>query len=105
MPSHIFQALTSKLSKEREETEKALDKARETLSAPINYEKKRVTFQKALDALLDDNVSVAEKNQFLKACIERIEYQREAPLRLQGKGSGRQWVFSPIKLDVKLNMK
>lgn len=105
MPPHIFQALTNKLSKEREETETALKKAKEALSTPINYEKKRVTFQKALDALLDDNVSVAEKNQFLKACIERIEYHREAPLRLQGKGSGRQWVSSPIKLDVRLNMK
>jgi hypothetical protein len=105
MPPHIFQALTNKLSKEREETEAALKKAKEALTTPIDYEKKRVTFQKALDALLDDNVSVAEKNQFLKACIEKITYQREAPLRVQGKGSGRQWISSPIKLDVKLNMK
>lgn len=105
MPPHIFQALTNKLSKEREETETALKKAKEALTTPIDYEKKRVTFQKALDALLDDNVSVAEKNHFLKACIERIEYQREAPLRVPGKGSGRQWTTPPIRLDVKLNMK
>jgi DNA invertase Pin-like site-specific DNA recombinase len=105
MPSHIFQALTSKLTKEREETETALIKAREEITTPINYEKKRVTFQKAYDALLDDSVSIAEKNHFLKACIDRIEYRRSVPQRVLGKGSGRQWTAPPIELDVKLNMK
>ena len=105
MPSHIFQALTNKLAKEREETEAALEKANEALNTHIDYEKKIVTFQQALDALLDDSVSVAEKNHFLKKCIDRIVYQREVPTRILGKGSGKQWTNPPIKLDVKLNMK
>jgi hypothetical protein len=105
MPSHVFQALTDKLVKEREETETALTKARETIAAPVDYETKRVSFQKALDALLDDNISVAEKNQFLKACIDKIEYHRDPAQRVAGKGSGRQWVFAPIEIDVKLNTK
>ena len=105
MPTHIFQALTDKLVKEREETETALTKAREALSTPIDYEVKRLTFQKALDALLDDEVSVAEKNHLLKACIDRIEYHRDAPERLLGKGVGRQWILAPIDLDVKLNLR
>ena len=104
MPPHIFQALTAKLSKEREETEISLKKAKEAISTPIDYEKKIVTFQKALDALLDDNVSVAEKNHLLKACIDRIEYHRDAPQRVLGKGSGRQWITAPIELDVKLKV-
>ena len=103
MPAHVFQALTDKLVKEREETETALAKAKEAISAPINYEIKRLTFQKALDALLDDEVSIAEKNHLLKACIDRIVYHREAPQRMLGKGTGRQWVIQPIDLDVKLN--
>jgi DNA invertase Pin-like site-specific DNA recombinase len=103
MPSHIFQALTDKLVKEREETETALAKAREAISKPIDYQIKKLTFQKALDALLDDEVSVAEKNHLLKACIDRIEYHRDAPQRMLGKGTGRQWVIQPIDLDVKLN--
>ena len=105
MPSHIFQALTDKLVKEREETETALTKAREAISTPIDYERKRLTFQKALDALLDDEVSVAEKNHLLKACIDRIEYHRDAPQRMLGKGVGKQWILAPIELDVKLNLR
>ena len=105
MPSHIFQALTDKLVKEREETETALAKAKEAISTPIDYERKRLTFQKALDALLDDEVSVAEKNHLLKACIDRIEYHRDAPQRMLGKGVGRQWILAPIDLEVKLNLR
>jgi hypothetical protein len=104
MPTHIFQALTDKLAKEREETETALEKARKTISAPIDYEKKRVSFQKALDALLDDKVSVAEKNHLLKACINRIEYHREVPQRILGKGSGRKFTAPPIQLDIDLTI-
>ena len=105
MPAHIFQALTDKLVKEREETETALAKAKEAISTPIDYERKRLTFQKALDALLDDEVSVAEKNHLLKACIDRIEYHRDAPERMLGKGVGKQWILAPIELDVKLNLR
>jgi hypothetical protein len=105
MPAHIFQALTDKLVKEREETEAALKKARETITAPVNYEAKRLTFQKALDALLDDEVSVADKNHLLKACIDRIDYQRDPYQRALGKGVGRQRTPSPLHLDVKLNMR
>ena len=105
MPSHIFQALTDKLVKEREETETALTKAREAISTPIDYERKKLTFQKALDALLDDEVSVAEKNHLLKACIDRIEYHRDAPQRMLGKGVGKQWILAPIELEVSLNLR
>ena len=102
MPPRVFQALIDKLSKEREETEAALQKAREALSAPINYEKKRQTFQEALDALLDDKVSVTEKNHLLKACIKRITYHRDIPQRMLGKGSGRKCTNPPIQLDINL---
>ena len=102
MPSHIFQALTDKLLKEREETEAALKNAREAIAAPIDNEVKRVTLQNALDALLDDEVSVAEKNLFLKACIKRINYHREPAQRILGKGNGRGYVSPPIELGVKM---
>ena len=102
MPSHIFQALTEKLAKEREETETALAKAREAVATPIDNEVKRVTLQNALDALLDDEVSVAEKNRFLKACIERITYHREPAQKILGKGNGQGYISLPIKLDVKM---
>lgn len=103
MPPNVFQSLTEKLSKEREETEAALSKAREAVATPINNEVKRVTLQNALDALLDDEVSVAEKNRFLKMCIKRITYRRDTILRLTGhKGNGRGYVSPPIELDIKM---
>lgn len=102
IPDHVIQGLTEKYAKEREETEAAIKKAQEAILAPIDNEKKRVTFQKALDALLDDEKSVAEKNHHLKACIERITYHRDAITPILGKGSGRQRTAPPIKLDIKL---
>ena len=104
MPAHIFQALTEKLVKEREETETALAKTRELITTPISYEVKIVTLQKALDALLDDEVSVAEKNKFLKQCIERITYRREPAQRNLGKGSGGGYTQQPIELEVKMKV-
>ena len=102
MPPHVFRAITDKLVKDREETETALTKAREAISTPVNYERKRVTFQKALYALLDENKSAAEKNHLLKSCISRIEYHREKPQRVLGKGNRGVWEGAPIELDVKL---
>lgn len=102
IPNHIFQRLIAKKSAEREEIKQALETALKNRPAPVDYEKKRITFQKALDALLDDEVSVADKNQLLKTCINRIEYQRGKPEKLKGKGVGRQWTEQPIELDVKL---
>ena len=104
VPAHIFQAITNKLNTDREETEIALDKARKAISTPIDYEKKLETFQNALDALLDDEVSVAEKNHLLKACIDRIEYHREVPQRILGKGNGRGYTSPPIELEVHLKV-
>ena len=102
MPSHIFQTMTAKLGKEMAETEEASAKAKEALTAPIDLEKKIVTFQKAYDALLDDKKSVAEKNHLLKACISRITYHRDPIERLVGVGTGRKRTAPPIHLDVKL---
>ena len=104
MPPHIFQTLTEKLTKEREETETALTEARNAVKTHVNYGTLIVTLQKALDALLDDEVSVDEKNKLLKACITRINYRRDVPQRVLGKGTGRQWTSPPIELDVRLKV-
>ncbi len=104
MPYHIFQTLTDKLAKERGETELALYEARSAVETRVDYRTAIVTFQKALDALLDDEVSVTEKNKLLKACIQRITYHRDVPQRVLGKGSGRQWTSPPIELDIKLKV-
>ena len=104
MPPHIFQALTDKLIKEREDTEVAIVKAKEAINRPIDYATKRATFQEALDALLDDKKSVSEKNHLLKKCIDKIVYQRDMPQRVTGVGVARQYTSPPIKLDIKLKV-
>ena len=102
MPPNVIRVLTAKLEKEREETEQAIEKTRKDMVKPVDYETQIVTFQKALDALLDENVSVAEKNFYLKACIRRITYHRDPIEKIKGKGNGRGWIHPSIKLDIKL---
>ena len=102
MPSNIFKKLMNNLKIEREETKQALENAYKTRPTPIDYQKKIITFQNALDALLDDSVSASEKNFLLKKCIDRIEYHRDKPEKITGKGNGRGWIKSPVYLDVKL---
>ena len=120
MPQHIFQQLNAKLLKEKEDVDKALRNAYETVPAKIDYEQKVVTLQDTLNALADENVSAAEKNKFLKLCIERIEYHRERPeritnpekrVRIDGRhvkpnplNTGANWTDTPIELEVKLRV-
>lgn len=104
VPQHIFQSITEKLSKERTETETAIANLKEKLSKPINYEKQKVNFQNALNALLDDNISIMDKNHLLKKCVDRITYHRDAPEKLRGKGVGRSWSSPPIELDIKMKV-
>ena len=102
MPQHIFQTLITKLQKEREETEQSLKQAYNTVPKPIDYEQRIIKFQNALSALQDDSRSAAEKNRLLKACIKRIEYHRERPSKLKGKGSQGKWSDTPIEIKVEM---
>jgi ATP-dependent Lon protease len=104
MPPNVVRILTAKIEKEREETENAIKKAREEMVKPIDYEKQTLTFQQALNALLDDEISVAEKNFYLKKCINRITYHRDPIEKAKGKGNGRGYIHPPIKLDIKLRV-
>lgn len=102
MPAHVFQALSDKIAKERKDTEIALEKARKNTAKPIDYASKIVTFQKTLDALLDETVSVDKKNKLLKDCIDRMTYSRKLATRIPG---GRHnWSYEPIELDIKLKL-
>lgn len=102
MPQHIFQALNEKLIKEREEVEQALKDAHETMPVKVDYEEKIVRLQTALDALLDDSKSVADKNNLLKACIKNIEYYREPAVHLKGKGNYHKYSTTAVELKVEL---
>jgi hypothetical protein len=89
---------------------------------PVDYKKKKQMFTEALDALLNPEVDAEKKNKLLKACIERIEYKREAPYRTPSQQvlyydkdkkrtrtksplkTGGNWTASPIEVDVKLKV-
>jgi hypothetical protein len=99
MPQEIFQKLNEKLIKEKEEVQQALCKAYEAVPEPVDYEDKVRHFTDALNALRDPDVSGEEKNRLLKLCIDRIDYHRERPQRING-----VWNKPPIELDVKLRV-
>ena len=104
VPPHIFTVLKEKLANEREELEAAIRNTKKVMSVPVNREKARVSFQAAVDALLDDRMSATDKNNVLKGCIERITYHRDAHQKVTGKGNGREWIAPPISLDVALKL-
>lgn len=118
MPQHIFQQLNEKLLKEKEDVRQALCKAYESMPEPVNYEEKIAQFTEALNALNTHDVDAETKNRLLKACIDRIEYQREAPQRIRSQqvryydkeqkrtrhksplNTGGNWTSPEIVLDV-----
>ena len=122
MPQHIFQQLNERLLKEKEEVQQALCKAYESTPDPVDYSEKIVTFKNALEALQDPTADVALQNKLLKACIERIEYKRQKPVRVASQqtryydkelkitrhtsplNTGGNWQSFPIELDVKLKV-
>ena len=123
MPQEIFQQLNAKLLKEKEEIQQALCKAYESMPEPIDYEEKAETFRNALVALNNPDISAEEKNKLLKACIQRIDYKREKPQRMESQqvryydkeqrrtrqksplNGGGNWTKPPIEIDVKLQFK
>jgi myosin heavy subunit len=114
MPQDIFRKLNEKLQKEKAEVQEALYEAYETIPQSVNYVDKMMTFQDALDALLDPDKEAKEKNRLLKECIERINYNREKPVRMkkdkgvkrgeQFKTVGSRWTDPEIELEVILNV-
>ena len=99
MPQEIYQQLNARLLKEKEEVQQALCKAYESMPEPVNYEDQVKRFKDALEALKDPDLDAEKKNNLLKECIDRIEFYREKPQRINGK-----WNNPPIELDVKLRV-
>ena len=116
MPKHIFDTLNEKVLAEKEEIAQALCKAKEATPDPVDYEEKLRRFRDALEALRNPNASAVQKNRLLKACIDRIDYKREAPQRIKretgkpkgslfpGLGAGGRWTNPPFEIDIKLKV-
>jgi hypothetical protein len=112
MPPEIFKTLNEKLLIEKAELEDALSEAYESLPEPIDYKEKIVKFTEVLEAVENPNVSVEDKNRYLKDIIERIEYERGTnimvtknnykELGLPKPTRGMDWYSPPFKIDVYL---
>lgn len=115
MPKHVFDQLNEKVLAEKEEIQQALCKAYESMPEPVEYEEKLLRFKDALQALKDPEVDAAKKNRLLKACIDRIDYNRKKAERIkrdpgvsrrkpQFESSGGRWTKPEIELDIKLRL-
>lgn len=122
MPKAVFEKLNAKVLQEKEEVQQALCKARASLPDPVDYEERLIRFQNALEALDDPEVEVERKNTLLKACIERIEYDRENAERIRSQqvryydpsvkktrsksplNTGGNWTSPEIKLEFTLKV-
>lgn len=101
IPPHVFDRLNSQTLQEIEEVQQALCTARDSVPEPVNLQDKLVTFQAALDALLDPEAPAREKNMLLKECIERIDYHRD---RVGKGGHAKRGEEAPMELEFRLKI-
>lgn len=88
----------AKVQSQIEEKKKAIEDAVLAAIPSINYQERILSFTDCLHALRDNNVSIADKNAFLKNCIERIDYMNTQP-SLPGIG---RYVKNVFELNVKI---
>lgn len=111
LPPHIFQKLNEKVLKEKDEVNKALCKAKDSMPQPIDYKDELLKFTDALKALENPEVPAKVKNQYLRNIIDKIEYERGPTVRITKENAkeynvdtskGLQWYTPPYKIKLKL---
>ncbi len=101
IPPHVFERLNGETLREIEELQQSLCTAKSAIPEPVDLQDKVTAFRAALDALTDPEAPAREKNNLLKACIERIDYHRE---RVNGGHKRRNDQEAPIELEFKLKI-
>ena len=69
-----YAARNAKLQEKISETILAIDNAKKSIPATIDYADKISRFKECVAILQDDSVQALTKNTMLKSCIQRIEY-------------------------------
>lgn len=112
MPKTVFEKLNEKVKQDKQEVQEALCMARESMPEPVNYEERVLSFKAALNALKDINISINNKNRFLRQIIARMTYKREKPIRLTKDLANQMgvpyphrlcWHRYPFELDITLS--
>ena len=80
--------------------QKDIEKEKDNAPKKIDYANKLITFKDCLAALDNPDVSASDKNELLKACIDKILYYNNMPSR---PGIGR-YVKNTFKLEIFLNL-
>lgn len=70
----VFEKRKAKLLTKMEECQSALYKAKANLPENVDFEERVVALENAIAALKDPEMSVKDKNRFLKTIVKRIEY-------------------------------
>lgn len=111
LPQHIFAKLNEKVLQEKEEINKALRKAKDSIPKHIDYREELVKTTDALRVLKDNKLDSKTKNQYLKTIIDRIEYERPSIVRISKANAkqydtdtskGLQYHTMPYKIRIKL---
>lgn len=111
LPQHIFAKLNEKVLKEKEEVNKALDKAKDSAPKYIDYQDEMIKTVAALKVLKDPKLDAKIKNQYLKTIIDKIEYERPSTVRVTKENiekynidnyKGMMWYNPSYKIRIKL---
>lgn len=111
LPPHVFKILNEKVLKEKDEVNKALCKAKDSMPVPVDYRDELMKFTDALDKLENPKLDAKIKNQYLKTIIKEIVYEREATVQVTKESAeklgidtskGIKWYTPPYKIQLKL---
>jgi hypothetical protein len=114
LPPHIFKVLNEEVLKEKDEINKALAKAKDSMPKLVDYKDELRKFQDAIVALEDDEVDAKTKNWYLKNIIDKIVYERGATVRITKDNAdeygvdvskGLKYHVPPYKIKMKLKYK
>lgn len=111
LPQHIFAKLNEKVLKEKEEVNKALTKAKDSIPKHIDYREELVKTRDALEALEDDELDAKTKNKYLKTIIDKMVYERDSIVQITKKNAakynmesakGTKYYNPPYKISIEL---
>lgn len=90
----VFLKRNAALNDRRSQLIKAIAVQEEAVPEAINYEEKIYKLSQAIDILQNDDVPAADKNQFLKSFIKRINYYNDLPSK------GNRYIENSFRLEV-----
>lgn len=88
----------AKVQEQIEKTQDALEQARHAITPIVDYREKIMRFTDCINAMRNPEISAADKNSFLKSCIDRIIYYNT----MESKPGVGRYVENVFELDIVL---